>query len=109
MTELVESSQLVARKAAVEEYNATNRWTKRGISMVPMRYGLNHVFASGTSCHIIIHASDGTVWATPTYVHFTCSTVISYFLPPASLILLPPLPLPFLPSFLSSRHDPIQR
>ena len=107
MTELVESSQLVARKAAVEEYNATNRWTKRGISMVPMRYGFNHVFASGTSCHIIIHASDGTVWATPTYVHLLA--LAPSFRIAHSLILLPPLPLPFLPSFLPSRHDPIQR
>ena len=97
MTELVESSQLVARKAAVEEYNATNRWTKRGISMVPMRYGLNHVFASGTSCHIIIHASDGTVWATPTYVHFTCSTVV--LRTRLSSCLLSPFPF-FLHSFL---------
>lgn len=29
-----------ARKANVENYNRSNRWTKRGISLVPLKYGI---------------------------------------------------------------------
>ena len=59
--QLTESSEITARRTAVEEFNAANKWKKRGISMVPMRYGLSHGLNAGTTCLVSIHASDGTV------------------------------------------------
>ena len=59
--QLTESSEITARRTAVEEFNAANKWKKRGISMVPMRYGLSHGLNAGTTCLVSIHASGGTV------------------------------------------------
>lgn len=38
--QLKSSSNYDARKAQVETYNRNNRWTKRGISLVPLKYGI---------------------------------------------------------------------
>lgn len=51
-----------ARKKSVDEFNTANRWRKRGIAVVPMRYPL-HYFAK-YSVFIAIYHADGTVAVT---------------------------------------------
>lgn len=47
------------RKQAVDEFNAKNRWRKRGIAMVPMQFPLVHYGA--LHAQVSIYAKDGTV------------------------------------------------
>jgi len=57
------SADLEARRAAVQEFNTANRWKKRGLSMVPMRYD-HSVAASGfqVKMHALVSVySDGSV------------------------------------------------
>ncbi|KPI92786.1 Xanthine dehydrogenase [Papilio xuthus] len=39
--ECIESSNYYERKAAIEEFNRCNRWKKKGISLVPTKYGIS--------------------------------------------------------------------
>lgn len=48
-----------ARKAQVQLYNSNNRWTKRGISLVPLKYGISWAGAK-YGCQVNIYM-DGTV------------------------------------------------
>lgn len=43
-SDLKTKSDFVARKAMVDEFNAKNRWRKRGISMIPIKYGVSYTF-----------------------------------------------------------------
>jgi len=43
------------RSRAVEAFNREHRWRKRGISMVPLIYGLSYVYTSGTGALVNIH------------------------------------------------------
>ena len=54
-------SQLAQRTATARAFNAANKWVKRGLCMVPMRYGVSHSFMAGTSCLVTVHGGDGTV------------------------------------------------
>src|SRR5690606_8392285 len=36
--QLVESSQLAQKQQEVEDFNANNRWKKRGVAMTPVKY-----------------------------------------------------------------------
>lgn len=48
-----------ARKKTIDEFNVANRWTKRGIAMVPMKYHLGYF---GTShAFVSIYHGDGSV------------------------------------------------
>lgn len=48
-----------ARKAAIDAYNAANRWTKRGIAFVPSRFNVNNSFENlGVLLSVF---SDGTI------------------------------------------------
>jgi xanthine dehydrogenase molybdopterin-binding subunit B len=61
---LMAKSDFAARKEAVNQFNAENKWKKRGIEFTPAHYGLTHSFAAGTMCTINVHSPDGsiTVW-----------------------------------------------
>jgi xanthine dehydrogenase/oxidase len=52
-----------ARAARVEEFNRTHRWRKRGISMIPIKYGISYTFkpSNESSADILVYANDGTV------------------------------------------------
>jgi len=54
-------SRYTERAAAVEEFNRANRWRKRGISAVPLRYGHSYVYAAGSGALVNINGSDGSV------------------------------------------------
>mmetsp|Transcript_46801 Transcript_46801/g.124273 ORF Transcript_46801/g.124273 Transcript_46801/m.124273 type:complete len:1414 (-) Transcript_46801:189-4430(-) len=58
-SQIKESSDFVDRKAAVEAYNAANRWTKKGIAMAPSKLDIN-VNSYWMSAHVTAYA-DGTV------------------------------------------------
>ena len=60
-SELEENSEIMDRKAKVDEFNSTNRWKKRGIAMSPLRYGFGHGHVAGSNVTINVHASDGSV------------------------------------------------
>jgi xanthine dehydrogenase/oxidase len=49
-----------ARRAAVEKFNAANRWNKRGIYAVPIKYGVGSAGVQGGAL-VSIAASDGSV------------------------------------------------
>jgi xanthine dehydrogenase/oxidase len=56
-------SSFAARLDAVRAYNAANRWTKRGISMIPVKYGsgYNAPFLEQAGALVEIYGQDGTV------------------------------------------------
>ncbi|XP_069693946.1 uncharacterized protein [Periplaneta americana] len=60
--DLKKSSDFDARKQSIDEFNKNNRWMKRGISIVPMKYGL--AYAGNFSALVSIYAVDGTVAVT---------------------------------------------
>eukprot|EP01046_Picozoa_sp_COSAG06_P024206 COSAG06_NODE_1960_length_7977_cov_3.230515_3_plen_1389_part_00 len=60
---LCESSELTERKAAVDAFNVANKWKKRGISAIPMKYGHAWVFAAGANVQVSIQAADANVGA----------------------------------------------
>ncbi len=51
------------RAEAIERFNAENRWTKRGIAMVPVKYGMgfNATFLERGDALVDIYSGDGTV------------------------------------------------
>ena len=51
------------RKTAVDEYNAVNKWRKRGICLMPLKYGsgFNLVMLEQTTALVSIYEADGTI------------------------------------------------
>ncbi|KAL4223518.1 hypothetical protein ACF0H5_016989 [Mactra antiquata] len=49
-----------ARKQKITTYNQNNRWKKKGISLVPLKYGITWSHAR-FGCQVSIYNSDGTV------------------------------------------------
>jgi xanthine dehydrogenase/oxidase len=60
---LKQTSDFATRLQAVQEFNDNNRWRKRGISMMPLKYGLgyNLGFLQQGSALIEAFTGDGTV------------------------------------------------
>nr|WP_274706893.1 molybdopterin cofactor-binding domain-containing protein [Allorhizobium sonneratiae] len=58
-----EKSDFEARKRKVEDYNRANKWRKRGISLIPLKYGsgFNLVMLEQTTALLSIYESDGTI------------------------------------------------
>lgn len=61
---LKKSCNYAVRRARVEEFNAKNRWRKRGIAMIPIKYGtgFNATFLQQGSGLIGVYSGDGTVF-----------------------------------------------
>ena len=60
---LREHCRFDARKAEIDAFNAANRWKKRGISLMPFKYGVGYqprAMEQG-SAYVSIYATDGTV------------------------------------------------
>ena len=68
LDELYESSDFQARAEAVEVFNRANRWRKRGIAMLPQKYGIAFTEPRGSlnasSALINVNMSDGSVVVT---------------------------------------------
>ena len=61
---IYESSDFEARRKAVEHFNTQHRWRKRGISMIPLKYGIGfkQMPALNTSTAVVhINREDGSV------------------------------------------------
>jgi xanthine dehydrogenase/oxidase len=60
---LKQTSDFADRRQAVEDFNIQNRWRKRGICMMPLKYGLgyNLGFLQQGSALIEAYVGDGTV------------------------------------------------
>lgn len=60
---LKETSNFSDRRQAIEDFNIQNRWRKRGICMMPLKYGLgyNLGFLQQGSALIEAYVGDGTV------------------------------------------------
>nr|XP_058949586.1 xanthine dehydrogenase/oxidase-like isoform X1 [Pocillopora verrucosa] len=54
------SSDFQTRKTAIDTFNKNNRWRKRGISVVPLKYGIAY-FGSQFTAMISIYHADGTI------------------------------------------------
>jgi xanthine dehydrogenase large subunit len=59
--ELTVSSNINARKVAIAKFNSENKWVKRGIALMPMRYSHMPGFNGNTTCTININGPDGVV------------------------------------------------
>ncbi|XP_024942171.1 xanthine dehydrogenase 1 isoform X2 [Cephus cinctus] len=60
--DLKKSSDFDARKRAVDTFNKENRWKKKGISLIPMKYPL--LFWGNFNALVSVYARDGTVSVT---------------------------------------------
>jgi xanthine dehydrogenase/oxidase len=51
------------RKAAINEFNRANRWRKRGISMIPIKYGVSYtnMTSNQSGADVVVFSNDGTV------------------------------------------------
>ncbi|XP_059620522.1 xanthine dehydrogenase-like isoform X2 [Phlebotomus argentipes] len=57
--DFIKSSEYYERKKEIENFNAENRWKKRGIAIVPMKYFLDYFGAY--PAFVAIYHGDGTV------------------------------------------------
>lgn len=61
--QLSKSSDFEKRRDAVDKYNAKNRWRKRGLTMIPLKYGVGYqprLLDQGIAM-VVAFAADGTV------------------------------------------------
>ena len=63
ISNLQSSADYSTRLAAVQTFNAANRWKKRGLALVPFRYGHNISMFSGLKFHCLlsVFGGDGSV------------------------------------------------
>ena len=60
---LMKASDFDRRRAAVEAFNRQNRWRKRGLTMIPLKYGIGYqprLLDQGIAM-VMAYAADGTV------------------------------------------------
>jgi xanthine dehydrogenase large subunit len=63
--ELVASSDYVARRAAVAEFNATSPVIKRGIALTPLKFGISFNATMYNQAGAVVHVyADGTIMVT---------------------------------------------
>jgi len=63
--ELAESSELAARAVGIERFNAENRWRKRGIALLPTKFGISFTAKFMNQAGALVHIyTDGTVLVT---------------------------------------------
>jgi xanthine dehydrogenase large subunit len=60
---LKEVANYEEKKAAVDAFNAENKWRKRGIAMVPVKYGSGYNFLQleQAAAYVAVNAADGSV------------------------------------------------
>jgi xanthine dehydrogenase/oxidase len=61
--QIMASSDFVAREQAVREFNTANRWRKRGISAIPLKYGIAYTAKVLDQANALVTAfsADGSV------------------------------------------------
>jgi xanthine dehydrogenase/oxidase len=60
---LTADADFATRSAAVDAFNQANRWRKKGISMIPIKYGISYTFLTGNQGGALLTVSqaDGSV------------------------------------------------
>ncbi|TDD79026.1 2Fe-2S iron-sulfur cluster binding domain-containing protein [Actinomadura darangshiensis] len=60
---LKEVSRYAEKKREVDAYNAANTWRKRGIAMIPVKYGAGYNFTQleQAVAHLAVHSGDGSI------------------------------------------------
>jgi len=60
---ILKSADFENRRVAVDAFNAANRWTKRGISLIPIKYasGYNEVFLEQGGSLVEVYDQDGSI------------------------------------------------
>jgi len=93
----MESSDYRNRKIFVEKFNRENRWKKRGLAMVPVRYPIGYDFGCNLAAMIAIYHYDGTVACTHAGIEMgqglktkVLQTIAQVFNIPTSIITLHP-------------------
>ena len=64
LKDLANSSNYKERKNIIEKFNKNNKWKKRGIAMVPIKYDVHKFAPMPYYCHISIYMSqygDGSI------------------------------------------------
>lgn len=63
--DLKTQSDFDARKQAIVAFNATHRWKKRGICMIPLKYGVSYTGPRGTldqgGAYVVAYSDDGSL------------------------------------------------
>uniref|UniRef100_A0A8C4QXE0 Aldehyde oxidase n=1 Tax=Eptatretus burgeri TaxID=7764 RepID=A0A8C4QXE0_EPTBU len=59
-SKLLQMADVTNRQADIVHYNASNRWKKRGLSVVPIKYGISWSFGHFL-CAVSVYANDGTI------------------------------------------------
>lgn len=63
--QLMETSEYVKRVEEVRQYNSNNRWKKRGIAIIPTKFGMSFTIKSLNQAGALVHVyTDGTVLVT---------------------------------------------
>jgi xanthine dehydrogenase/oxidase len=62
-SQLRASCSFDARASEIDAFNAANLWRKRGISMIPIKYGVSYTFLTGNQggAFVTVNELDGTV------------------------------------------------
>ena len=61
--DLREKADFDARLQDVQAFNASNRWRKRGIAMMPIKYGVSYTYLpmNQASAQVLVYSADGSV------------------------------------------------
>lgn len=60
--QVLEESDYARRRAAVDEYNREHKWSKRGLAIVPTKFGISFTFVALNQAGSLVHIhKDGSV------------------------------------------------
>jgi xanthine dehydrogenase molybdopterin-binding subunit B len=60
--EVKEKCEFASRRLAVDDFNRANRWRKRGLSMMPVKFGMSFTAKFMNQASALVHVyTDGTV------------------------------------------------
>eukprot|EP01113_Clastostelium_recurvatum_P030146 TRINITY_DN3652_c0_g1_i1.p1 TRINITY_DN3652_c0_g1~~TRINITY_DN3652_c0_g1_i1.p1 ORF type:complete len:1345 (-),score=361.69 TRINITY_DN3652_c0_g1_i1:322-4356(-) len=63
--ELMQTSTYQTRRDAVTQFNQTNRWRKRGLAIIPTKFGMSFTIKAMNQAGALVHVyTDGTVLVT---------------------------------------------
>ncbi|CAI7828132.1 unnamed protein product [Closterium sp. NIES-54] len=64
-TQLLRSSSFVSRRTDIDTYNSTSRWRKKGLAMIPTKFGISFTAKFLNQGGALVHVyTDGTVLVT---------------------------------------------
>lgn len=65
LDELIQSSDFIKRQSIVDEFNRTNQYRKRGLTIMPVKYGIGFIVRNSNQASALVHIyKDGSVLVT---------------------------------------------